>query len=79
MTRLGNLFSEYEQEAQELLEKELIYPSYDAVLKCSHIFNLLHARGALSVTERAAFIGRMRKLARQISRLYLKKVEKIEA
>lgn len=78
ISRLILLFQEYEKEAKELIEKELIYPAYDALLKCSHIFNLLHSRGALSVTERTAYIGWMRILAKEISRIYLKKVEKIE-
>lgn len=73
VSRLNFLFQEYEKEARELVEKELIFPAYDAVLKCSHIFNLLHSRGALSVAERAALIGRMRVLAKEISRLYLQK------
>jgi glycyl-tRNA synthetase alpha chain len=68
--RLWRLFSEYESECSELLkryapEKEHfpLLPAYDQVLKCSHIFNLLDARGAISVTERAGLIGRVRKLA----------------
>jgi glycyl-tRNA synthetase alpha chain len=76
--RLTLLFQEYEKEAKESIDRELIFPAYDAVLKCSHIFNLLHGRSAISVIERTAYIGRMRVLAREISRLYLKKVEKIE-
>ena len=46
-------------------------PAYDQVLKCSHAFNLLDARGAISVTERAAYIGRVRTLARNVAQLYV--------
>jgi len=68
---LQRRFDEYEAEAEELLEKELPLPAYDQVLKSSHAFNLLDARGALSVTERAAYIGRVRKLARRFAQLYV--------
>jgi glycyl-tRNA synthetase alpha chain len=68
---LERRFGEYEEESSRLLERRLPLPAYDQVLKCSHTFNLLDARGALSVTERAAYIGRVRKLAREVARLYL--------
>jgi glycyl-tRNA synthetase alpha chain len=64
-------FGEYEDECKLLLERGLPIPAYDMVLKCSHTFNLLDARGAISVTERAAYIGRVRNLARQVAQLYL--------
>jgi glycyl-tRNA synthetase alpha chain len=64
-------FGEHEDEAQRLVERRLPLPAYDQVLKSSHTFNLLDARGALSVTERAAFIGRVRTLAREVAQLYL--------
>jgi glycyl-tRNA synthetase alpha chain len=64
-------FTEYEDECRLLLERGLPIPAYDMVLKCSHAFNLLDARGAISVTERAAYIGRVRNLARQVAQLYL--------
>jgi len=67
---LQRRFDEHESEAEELLEKRLPLPAYDQVLKSSHAFNLLDARGALSVTERAAYIGRVRKLARRFAQLY---------
>ena len=51
--------------------RELPLPAYDQVLKASHAFNLLEARGAISVTARAAYIGRVRDLAREVARLYL--------
>jgi glycyl-tRNA synthetase alpha chain len=49
-------------------------PAYDQVLKCSHTFNLLDARGAISVTERAVYIGRVRTLARRVAQLYVEKI-----
>jgi glycyl-tRNA synthetase alpha chain len=69
------LFGLYEQEAGQLIEKELVLPGLDYVLKCSHTFNLLDARGVISVTERARYIGRIRNLARQVAQLYLKQRE----
>jgi glycyl-tRNA synthetase alpha chain len=68
---LGRRFGEFEQEAADLLERGLLLPAYDQVLKANHAFNLLDARGALSVTERAAYIGRIRKLARRVAEEYL--------
>ena len=65
------LFGIYEKEAQEVLKKGLVLPAYDYVLKCSHTFNLLDARGAVSVTERMAYILRIRKLARACARIYV--------
>ena len=69
---LFTLFQMYEKESKRLLEKGLVLPAYDFVMKCSHTFNLLDARGAMSVTERIGFIGRIRNLARQSAQLYLK-------
>ncbi len=68
---LERRFGEHEEEAQRLLERRLPLPAYDQVLKSSHTFNLLDARGGISVTERAAYIGRVRTLAREVARLYL--------
>ncbi len=65
-------FGDWEKEAARLLEKGLVLPAYDVVMKCSHLFNLLDARGAISVTERTAFIGRIRNLARQVASQYLR-------
>jgi glycyl-tRNA synthetase alpha chain len=62
----------YEEEAKRLLERHLVFPAYDLCLKCSHTFNLLDARGALSVAERTRFIGRVRTLARGCAQGYLK-------
>jgi glycyl-tRNA synthetase alpha chain len=64
-------FDEHERESLHLVERELPLPAYDQVLKCSHTFNLLDARGALSTTQRAAYIARVRDLARAVAQLYL--------
>jgi glycyl-tRNA synthetase alpha chain len=72
---LETRFAEYEEECGRLLERRLPLPAYDQVLKCSHTFNLLDARGALSVTERAAYIGRVRTLAREVAQIYLSRGE----
>jgi glycyl-tRNA synthetase alpha chain len=68
---LTRRFGEHEEECRLLLERRLPLPAYDQVLKCSHTFNLLDARGAISVTERAAYIGRVRNLARGVAQLYV--------
>jgi glycyl-tRNA synthetase alpha chain len=70
---LTRRFSEYEAECRHLLERRLPLPAYDQVLKASHAFNLLDARGSISVTERAAYIGRVRALARAVAQLYLER------
>ncbi len=63
-------FSEYESEAQRLIAAQCVLPGYEMVMKASHTFNLLDARGAISVTERAAYIGRVRTLARAVAQAY---------
>ncbi|UCE31619.1 MAG: glycine--tRNA ligase subunit alpha, partial [Burkholderiales bacterium] len=63
-------FDAYENEARRLIEAELALPAYEMVMKCSHTFNLLDARGAISVTERAAYIGRVRHLSRGVAQAY---------
>jgi glycyl-tRNA synthetase alpha chain len=70
---LFKLFDMYEKEAMRLLEKDLTLPAYDYCLKSSHTFNLLDARGAISVAERTRFIGRVRNIARRCAEGYLKK------
>lgn len=75
--KLFTLFDIYEEEATRLIEFGLILPGYDYVLKCSHVFNLLDARGAISVSERTRFIGRVRALARIAAQGYLKEREKM--
>jgi len=74
---LFTLFDEYEAEAKRLLDIGLILPAYDYVLKCSHAFNILDARKAISVTERTGFIGRVRNLARLVAQGYLKQREEL--
>ena len=68
-------FDMYEHECARLLEEELVLPAYDLCLKCSHTFNLLDARGAISVAERTAFIARIRNLAKGCATGYLKTSE----
>jgi glycyl-tRNA synthetase alpha chain len=63
-------FGDYESEARRLMQARLALPAYEMVLKTAHTFNLLDARGAISVTERAAYIGRIRNLARSVSQSY---------
>ena len=74
---LFDLFEKYEKEAVRVIELGYVHPAYDYVLKCSHVFNLLDARGAISVSERTAFIGRVRKLARLCAQRYLKQREEL--
>jgi len=69
------LFDLYEGESLRLMEKGLVLPAYDYCLKCSHAFNILDARGAIGVTERTHFIGRVRTLARRCAEAYLKQRE----
>lgn len=68
---LWKFFEMYESQASRLMDKELVYPAYDFILKCSHTFNLLEARGALSVSERTNNLLRIRKLAFRCAKLYL--------
>jgi glycyl-tRNA synthetase alpha chain len=63
-------FNNWERDALNLLEKDLILPAYDHCLKCSHTFNLLDARKAISVAERTRYIGRIRNIARQVAQRY---------
>jgi glycyl-tRNA synthetase alpha chain len=74
---LFNLFNMYEAESQRLGEAGLVLPSYDYCLKCSHTFNLLDARRAISVAERTNFIGRVRKLARKVCYQYVQQREEM--
>ncbi len=70
-------FGQYESEAKRLMEAQCVLPAYEMVMKCSHTFNLLDARGAISVTERAAYIGRVRNLARAIAQAYYESRERL--
>lgn len=70
-------FNDYESEAKRLMEAGLALPGFEMVMKCSHSFNLLDARGAISVTERAAYIARVRNLARAVAQAYYDSREKL--
>ena len=72
---LLDIFNKYEAEAMRVIEDDLVLPTYEYCLKCSHTFNLLDARGAISVTERTGYIGRIRNLARKCAEGYLKQRE----
>ena len=69
---LKDLFNLYQSEARSLIEKKLTYPSLDFVLKCSHCFNLLDARGVISVTDRAQYIEKIRNLAKEVALSWVK-------
>ena len=73
VARSSRLFDEYEAEALMLLEKKLPVPAYSYILKASHTFNVLDARGAVGVTERARFFQRMRKLSRDVANIWLER------
>ncbi|MBE7445925.1 MAG: glycine--tRNA ligase subunit alpha [Planctomycetia bacterium] len=68
---LFQFFDAYEKECQRLLKEDLVLPAYDYVLKCSHTFNMLDARGAIGVTQRTGYIGRIRSLARRCAENYI--------
>ena len=74
---LFKLFNLYEEEAKQLIDKNLVLPSLDYVLKCSHCFNLLDARGVIAVAERTRYIGRIRNLAREVAHQYLAQRESL--
>jgi len=74
---LFQLFDMYEKESLRLVAKDLVFPAYDFVLKGSHAFNLLDARSAISVTERASYIGRVRNMAKLCAEGYVKQREKL--
>jgi glycyl-tRNA synthetase alpha chain len=74
---LTSMFSLCEEEARRVIALQLPQPAYDYVLKCSHLFNLLDARGAISVTERTGYIGRVRNLARAVAKAYLEQRERL--
>jgi glycyl-tRNA synthetase alpha chain len=68
---LLSAFASHEKQSKLLMEKQLALPAYEQLLKAGHTFNLLDARGAISVTERAAYIGRIRNLARAVAQSYV--------
>ena len=74
---LTELFNAYEKESKNLIKHNLVLPSYDYVLKCSHTFNLLDSRGVISVSERTNYIHRVSALAREIAAAYLKQREEM--
>ena len=76
--RLSQMYSLYEAEAKASMARGLVIPAYDYILRCSHTFNVLDARGAIGVTERASYFGRMRDLTRQIARLYVEQRKEME-
>ncbi|MFT4266225.1 MAG: glycine--tRNA ligase subunit alpha, partial [Xenophilus sp.] len=74
---LFTAFGAHEKQAKHLMEQQLALPAYEQVLKAAHTFNLLDARGAISVTERAAYIGRIRNLARAVAQSYYESRERL--
>ncbi len=73
--RLRQMYDLFEAEAKSAIAAGLVIPAHDYILRCSHTFNILDARGAIGVTERASYFARMRDLARQVGELYLKQRE----
>ncbi|MGH7792087.1 MAG: glycine--tRNA ligase subunit alpha, partial [Thermodesulfobacteriota bacterium] len=75
---LRDLFEKFRTECENLLDRKIPLPAYDYCLKCSHTFNLLDARGAIGVTERASYIGKVRALAKMCAEAYLREREEME-
>ncbi len=75
--RLFKLFDLAEAESYSCIEADIVLPAYDWVLKCSHTFNLLDARGVISKDERINYINRVRKMASEVAKLYVKQREKL--
>jgi glycyl-tRNA synthetase len=75
--RMSQLYNLYEQEARSAMDRGLVIPAYDYIVRCSHTFNVLDARGAIGVTERASYFGRMRDLTRAVARLYVEQREEM--
>ncbi|ERG68429.1 MULTISPECIES: glycine--tRNA ligase subunit alpha [Exiguobacterium] len=74
---LFTLFDTYEKEAKRALDENLVFPAYDYILKCSHTFNLLDAKGAISVTERTGFIQRVRNMSRACAAKFIEERERL--
>ena len=70
-------FEKFEKEAKRCIDENLVHPAYDYILKCSHTFNLLDARGAVSVTERAGYLARIRNMARSVAKIFVAEREKL--
>ena len=68
---IEGLFKEYEEECDKCLANGCVLPAYDMVMKSSHVFNMLDARNAISVTERAGYIARVRELMKKVSSAYI--------
>lgn len=75
--KMIGFFNSYEAEAEKLIGKDLVLPAYDYCLKCSHVFNLLDARKAISVAERTRYIGRIRRIVRNVAESYVSQREKM--
>ena len=75
--KMIGFFNSYEAEAEKLIAKDLVLPAYDYCLKCSHVFNLLDARKAISVAERTRYIGRIRNIVRDVAESYVSQREKM--
>lgn len=73
---LGN-FDRFEKEAKRCIAENLVHPAYDYILKCSHTFNLLDARGAVSVTERAGYLARIRNMAKDVAKIFVAERKKL--
>ena len=76
--RLKRMYDLYEHESKACLEKKLVLPAHDYILKCSHAFNVLDSRGAIGITERQAYFGRMRDLSRRVAEVYLAQRQHME-
>ena len=76
--KLFNWFNEFETESRKALDADLVFPAYDYVLKCSHVFNQLDAANAISVSARASYIARVRTLAQDVARQFLEERRKLE-
>jgi len=74
---LLHLFDDYEKEAKAQIKNGLVHPAYDYILKCSHTFNLLDARGAVSVTERAGYLARIRNMAKSVAKAFVQEREEL--
>ncbi|HBL2294731.1 TPA: glycine--tRNA ligase subunit alpha [Enterococcus faecium] len=70
-------FDRFEKEAKRCIDENLVHPAYDYILKCSHTFNLLDARGAVSVTERAGYLSSIRNMARAVAKIFVAEREKL--
>jgi glycyl-tRNA synthetase alpha chain len=71
--RMKSLFEIYRDESEKLLKNNLILPSYHFLIKCSHVFNILDARGYFSTQERVRYIGMIRDMARKIAEAYIER------